>query len=170
VGSVRLGTAPDGAVAAAAQHQDGALTRTSWFSAGPQARTLDAGRLLAAIEPELSRRVTAGWSPWQGTVTIVTEAGGATLAAGPHGVRVRAPEGAEEGPRLELPQTTLIRLVLGAFPPDDLLARDDPQRITEGLKGDQGPAGRGVLSGEERRECLATLFPQRRPHLFQLDR
>ena len=48
------------------------------------------------------------------------------------------------GARLELPQTTLIRLVLGAFPPDDLLAREAPQRITEG----QGPAGRGALSGD----------------------
>ncbi len=137
---------------AAAQYQEVDATRTSWASAGPQVRTLSTLRLLAQIAPELSRRVASLRAPWQGTVAIHTDEGSAALRITADGVSVSAvDDGAVDLP-IPLAQQTLVRLILGAFPPSDLLARTAP-----GL-------------GDDARSCLMTLFPQRTPFMYPLDR
>ena len=65
----------------------------------------------------------------------------------------RSPSVGIAGPlTIPIAQTTLIRLVLGAFPPEDLLSRAEPQL------------------DEHARACLTTLFPQRQPYMYPLDR
>jgi len=152
VGTVRLGVSPRGAVTAAGQYQEAEATSTSWDSAGPQVRTLSTRRLLAQIAPELSRRVVGLRAPWQGRATLHTSEGSATVRVTADGVSVSAGDARPGVTSIAVTQQTLIRLVLGAFPPAGLLARTAPE-----------------LSGDAR-SCLLTLFPQREPFLYPLDR
>jgi len=156
VGIVHVGASPDGFVTAVGQYHDVYFTRTSWDSAGPQVRMLSALRLLRQIEPELSRHVASLRAPWEGTGTIITDegaAGAATVVVTPTSVRVAETGGAGgEGVPIHLAQQTLVRLVLGAFSPEHLLARTEPHLQGEAIA------------------CLLTLFPQRQPYMYLLDR
>lgn len=155
VGAVHIGAAPESAVTAATHFQEASAVRESWLSAGPQARTLDAHRLLLSIAPELSRRAVASSASWSAVATLLTEAGSATLHLARADVRVTEPAThptADATLRIEIGQATLARLVLGGFPPHDLLARCEPH------------------VEEAARDFLVALFPQRCPYLHLLDR
>jgi GNAT superfamily N-acetyltransferase len=158
VRAVHCGAAPGSHVAAAAQYQEAEVHQTSWQSAGPQVRTLDTFRLLKGIEPELTRHVRRhGRLPasLRGAVRVQAETGAAAITVQPERVDVQpATTAAADSPirEITLAQTTLIRLVLGALPARDLLARCEPQMEAWA----QG--------------WLVALFPPRQPYVYPLDR
>ncbi len=146
----------DGPVYAAAMRQDATL-ELIWRPSGHfMVRTLDVGRLLEALEPELNRRAAVAAIAAPGALRIVTEVGAATLDVSPHGVAVRRDNGAA-GPHgtpsatVELPQQDLACLAFGAFPTDDLL-----DRLA------QPPTGIA-------RRLIEVLFPQRAPYTHLAD-
>jgi predicted acetyltransferase len=160
VRQVVLSLPPEGPVAAAAMHQSATFLQRFVPCGSSMARVLDVGRLLEALTPELGQRLHAVGCRFAGAVRFQTEVGDAILAVSPDGVTVERPnhlvntKGAASGERLELrlPQTTLARLALGAFPPGDLLARLE-----------QPP-------DERTRRLMEMLFPLRHPHLYLPDR
>lgn len=146
----------DGPVYAAAMRQDATLELIWRPSGGFMVRTLDVGRLLEALEPELNRRAAVAAVGAPGALRIVTEVGEATLDVSPHGVAMRRGTGAAgpyptEPATVELPQQDLARLAFGAFPTSDLL-----DRLA------QPPAGMA-------RRWLEVLFPQRAPYTHLAD-
>jgi predicted N-acetyltransferase YhbS len=149
-----LGLPPEGPVASAAMLQDAQLERRYAASGGSMVRVLDQGRLLRALAPELSRRVRAAGVRRTARLTLETEEGAATLFITPEGVTVLDgdAEGADEILRVRLPQPVMGQLALGAYPPEDLLARLEAP-----------PSG-------EARELLQVLFPLRSPHMHFPDR
>jgi hypothetical protein len=167
---VVLPLTPEGFVAAAAMHQSASFVHRFVRCGSSMARVLDVARLLEALKPELTRRLSAAGSRFAGALYFQTEIGEAMLTVAPDGLTVEglAPEGsagtdqggtARPGPaasaekiELRLPQATLARLALGALPPGDLLARLE-----------QPP-------DEKTGQLLETLFPLRRPHLYLPDR
>jgi hypothetical protein len=159
VNRVILGLPPEGPVAAAARYQDAHLMRRYQRCGGSMARVLDVERLLAALRPELAERLRAAGSPFSGIVRLQTEIGEARLVITQEGVAVQGQghaavhsAGAAAERVLRLPQETLARLALGAFPPEDLLARlEEPP-------------------GAEARQLMTMLFPLRHPHMYLPDR
>jgi hypothetical protein len=165
INGVVLASPPEGPVAAAAMHQSAEFSQHYSPSGGSMARVLDTQRLLTALAPELSRRWQSASTGFRGQVRIDTEVGSAALDLGPEGVRVFSPSPLRGGGRgegsipegstqhdLTLPQATLVRLALGPFPPEDLLARLE------------------TPPPEEAVQILAALFSQRRPHMHLPDR
>ncbi len=146
----------DGPVYAAAMRQDATL-ELIWRPSGHfMARTLDAGRLLEALEPELNRRAAKAAITASGALRIVTEVGAATLDMSPRGVAVRRGNRAA-GPHgtapetVELPQQDLARLAFGTFPTGELLDRlaQPPTALA--------------------RQWLEVVFPQRAPYTHLAD-
>jgi hypothetical protein len=168
VKSATLGVPLEGLIGRAAAFQDADRIRGHHRTGGFMARTLDPLRLLTQLLPELQARLyDAGVH--DGALQITTKEGSVTVRFDrdmPHLSAHQTAESAvpvssetpgierddEAGVTLALPQTVLAQLALGAFPPEDLLARLDPP-----------PAPRAA-------ELLQTLFPQRRPHIFPPDR
>lgn len=154
-----LALPPEGPVAAVAMHQRASFTRRYERCGGSMARVLDVERLLQSLAPELTDRLRAAKSTFSGVLRIKTEIGEAKLAIRTAGITVQGQD--HEATRsgnvvdetvLHLPQQTLARLALGAFPPEDLLARlDEP------------PA-------EETCRLVRVLFPLRHPHMYLPDR
>jgi hypothetical protein len=142
-----------GSVAAAAMQSEGTLERGYGPDGGWMARVLDTRRLLASLQPELSLRLAAAGSRFRGTVRVVTEAGEVALSIDGEDVRVEGRDSGHEGALVcRLPQTTLARLVMGTYPPDDLLARlEEPPR-------------------EQAAQLLEILFPERPAQIFLADR
>jgi predicted acetyltransferase len=141
---VLLAHPPDGAVAAAAALGDARLVRLTARSGASMARVLDVERLLTALSAELRRRLERAAPPaggWPGSLRFVTDIGEGTLRLG----------GAGAARRVDLPQGTLARLVLGAYDGADQLDRVEA--------ADDG--ARGVLE---------VLFPRRHPHMYVPDR
>ncbi len=98
-------------------------------------------------------RLQAAHCPFRGTLAFQTDLDDATLRIGPR--RVTVTEGALTGPgalSVSLPQTELARLALGAFPPEDLLARLPEPPSSEAA------------------QLLCALFPERHPHMHLPDR
>jgi hypothetical protein len=153
---VTLAVPPDGPVAAAARRQGARFEQRYQACGGSMARVLDVLRLLEALGPEFAARLAAARTTFEGTLRIETEIGSATLAIRPGSVTVQAAEGSETGPgpalTVRLPQAELARLALGAFPPEEVLARLEVPV--------HGPAC----------ELLHALFPARRPHMYLPDR
>ncbi|HTE17812.1 MAG TPA: GNAT family N-acetyltransferase [Armatimonadota bacterium] len=148
---------PSGPVAAAAMQQSSRFIRKYDACAGSMARVLHVKRLLEALKPELSARLQASGSCFQGALLFRTELGDACLNLSPEGLTVVAsgPTPAPGGaPALEvyLPQMALARLALGAFPPGDLLARLERPPVDEAAR------------------LLEALFPLRHPHMHLPDR
>jgi hypothetical protein len=153
VTEVVLAFDPEGALAAAAMRQDARFLREFSACGGSMARTLDVRRLLEALQPELMARLQAARCDFVGSLTIKTDIGAAALRIDPKSATVT-----DATPRrgrsltVALPQTELVRLALGAFPPDDVLARlPEPP-------------------GAETAELLQALFPLRCPHMHLPDR
>jgi hypothetical protein len=154
VARVTLMLPPDGPVAAAAMYQH-ATFRQSYVARGDSmARVLHVGRLLTALAPELSERLRAGDPTFRGVVRFETDIGAASLAVTPDGVAVEGAAAPAGTPPIvvRLPQTALARLVLGAFPPGDLLSRLETP-----------PSGQA-------RHLLEIMFPRRHPYMFAPDR
>jgi GNAT superfamily N-acetyltransferase len=160
VATVLLSHPPEGVVAAAAMRQD-ARVDLRWSGCGSSmARVLDVERLCRALVPELTLRAQAARLPIAGTLRIETEIGAVTLDVGPDGVSVVSERGAPGGDRrppaadffVRLSQADLARLVLGVFPPGDMLARlsTPPDAVTA--------------------ELIGVLFPRRHPHMWLPDR
>ena len=153
--AVVLALPPAGPLAAAARH--GPVTFQQQYSAasGFMVRVLHTGRLLAALAPELERRLRAARPVVRGTLRLETDVGNVTLHLAAAGLAVEesAPARAPgEGMVVRLPQATLARLALGAYAPADLLTRLEPPPT--------GPT----------RALLEALFPLRHPHLSLPDR
>lgn len=158
---VLLSLPPEGHVAAAAMRQDARFIQEFTACGASMARTLDVARLLDQLRPELQARLEQCRLPFTGSLRFETEIGAATLSATPEGLVVASSSGgANASPdtpptserRVTLPQADLARLALGAFPPEDLLAR---------LKSPPDAATA---------ELLAALFPRRHPHMYLPDR
>ena len=141
-------------ISTAAMYHENWLDTQSFRSGGMMARTLSAGRLLSALQPELERRLHAAHSSFRGTLQIRTEEDSAILIIDGQHLEVH-PEQLPTGQMmhvLDIAHTTLIRLALGVFPPTDILARLP-------------------LPPEERiAELLTALFPRRDIHLYMPDR
>ena len=168
---ILLSLPPEGPVAAAAMYQSATFLRRFGRCGGSMARVLHVGRLLQSLIPEMDRRIQAAGFTVRGVLHIETETGEATLIVTPQGVAVESndlppdrhpipagtataarPGAAGETLMVRLPQATLARLALGAFPPDDLLARlEEPPT-------------------ERARQLVEILFPLRHPHMFLPDR
>lgn len=153
---------PEGVVAAAAMTRSAVFSQTWIATGGSMVRVLDVERLLRSLLPELDRRVAAARLPWTGTLRFVSEIGAATLRIGPDRVEILTVGDDQIDPQavpdstpdstLELPQTALARLALGAIPP------------TAVLSGLDSPLSHDI------RGTLEALFPHRHPHLALVDR
>jgi len=154
VKDVVLSFPPQGPLYAASLRRDARLTTSSWPSENFMARTLDVYRLLKALAPELSARRRSLPSAPAATLCLETEIGAANLVITAEDIHFAADGGHEHGPtsRLRLPQTELMRLSLGAMPPDDVLNRlaSPPDDRT--------------------RTLIEALFPQQHPYLHLADR
>lgn len=153
VKDVVLSFPPQGPLYAASLRRDTRLVTSSWPAENFMARTLDVYRLLEALAPELAvRRRTLPTMP-PATLCLETEIGAATLVVTESGVSVdRAEHSAEPVSVLRLPQTELMRLSLGAMPPDDILSRLES------------------TPDDRTRTLIEALFPQQHPYLHLADR
>lgn len=153
VKDVVLSFPPQGPLYAAALLQDTRLITSSWPAENFMARTLDVPRLLEAVAPELSARRRTLPAALPAAVRLETDIGAAGIRITDTDVTVENVAGASDVPCIvRLPQTELMRLALGAFPPDDLLDR---------LESPPDARSRTLIQG---------LFPQRRPYLHLPDR
>ena len=126
---------------------------SSWPAENFMARTLDVGRLLAALAPELSARRRTAPTALPAAICLETDMGATVLRITDTDVSVDEGTPPADAPCvLRLPQTELMRLALGAFPPGDLLDRLD------------SPPDAGM------RTLVEALFPQRQPYLHLPDR
>jgi GNAT superfamily N-acetyltransferase len=150
---VLIYTPHEGAVTAAAMQTQATLARGYGPDGGWMGRVLSTERLLSSLQPELSRRLREAGNTAHRTLRVVTEAGEATLLVDGGSVRVtQEPGEPSEALHCRMPQTTLARLTLGAYPPDDLLQRlSDPPE-------------------ERASELLRTMFPARPAQTFLADR
>jgi len=152
----QLSLPPEGPVYAALARW-GAKLEIQWSRSGEfMARTLSVGRLLAALEPELSARAQAAKVSAAGTLRLVTDLGDAILNVSPHGVALQQDSGSYNSPgplemTVELSQQDLTPLAFGTFPPGDVLDR---------LKSPPGADARGWIE---------LLFPQRHPYIHLPD-
>ena len=155
VKQVVLAFPPEGPMSAAAMRQDARFVRNYSACGGSMARVLDVTRLLEALRPELQARLEAAHAGFTGTLAFHTDIGEAALRITPDGVtQETAAARRDTGTHLtvNLPQTELARLALGAFPPEALLARlPEPPR-------------------PEAAHLLEILFPFRHPHMHLPDR
>jgi len=153
VKQVVLSLPPEGPLYAAVMHQYAHCLQKYSACGNSMARVLDVTRLLRALAPELQARLNAANSHFVGSLVFQTDIGNAILHIRPDTVSVTGgDEMSADALRITLPQMELARLALGAFPPDDLLARlpDLPSSTTANL--------------------LITLFPLRFPHMHLPDR
>ncbi len=142
---------PEGPVACAAAYEGAAFVATHIRRGMFMGRVLDVGRLLGQVRPELSARIRGSRVEFRGQLTLRTDEGEASLSIAPDGVSVDDGSG-DARLVVELPQTALARMCLGAFATDDVLARlpSPPDRETAAL--------------------LNVLFPRRTPHIHAIDR
>lgn len=153
VKQVVLGFPPEGPLAASAMRQYARFQQNYSLCGDSMARVLDVTRLLRALAPEFQARLQAARSEFVGALVFATDMGDVTLQVNRDAVTVvsvSAPS--EDALRIRLPQTELARLALGAFPPEDVLARLP-----------QAPQ-------EETATLLCALFPLRLPHMRLPDR
>ena len=155
VDRVELYLPREGPVYTAATRQNARLELT-WYRSGQcMIRTLSTSGLVAALAPELTRRLRARRVSSFGTLGLVTDTGTVRLDISPDGVVVHADGDVGQQPAatttLELPQQTLAQLAFGTFPAGDLL--DRLARPPDGIA----------------REWVEVLFPQRQPYTHVLD-
>ena len=153
VHQVVLSFPPDGPLATAALYQYARQMQKYSACGNSMARVLDVTRLLQALAPELQARLQAANSHFTGAVVFQTDIGDATLHVSSDAVTVTSGvDSAVDALRIALPHTEMARLALGAFPPEDLLAR-----LAE-------PPSKEVSA------FLTALFPLRLPHMYLPDR
>ncbi len=146
---------PDSTMANAVRYIDCRMVQLFTDNGGSMVRLLEAGRLLKALEPELSRQVQrSGWSH-PCLLKISTELGEATLKVTEDSVRVLT-AGADESNHpqynVTLPGRVLARLAVGFARASDLCARA------------------GVAVPDPVLYLLETLMPTRYQHMYLPDR
>jgi predicted acetyltransferase len=150
ISRVQISLSPDSSIYAAATQHHAKLEMTWEPSGGFMVRTLHVSRLLAALTPELTRRLRASADPGHGALRFITDIGEAVLEIAANGVVVRHGEEAAGGfdatAVVHLSSADLARLAFGTFPTGDFLDRlgDPPDAIA--------------------RWWLEILFPQRHPY------
>jgi hypothetical protein len=148
--SVTLGVPLGGFVSRAAAFGDARRIHRHHRTGGFMARVLDSGRLLAQLLPELEARLRHA-GVVDGSLCITGEEGDVTLQLSAGALTIIA-AGEASSAAVALPQAALAQLALGAFPPQDVLARlHTPPELRAS-------------------EWLCALFPKRQPHLFPADR
>ena len=155
IDDVTLLVPPEGYIGAAAMMQDAKVVTNCFSDGGLMGQVLDTPRTLQALQPELEARLPRANSPFTGNVRIETDRGSVVLSLRPGELTVvsgKAMDHVQVDETLDLPQTTLTRLVLGAFAPHDLL-----MRLLQSLS-------------PQMKLLLATLFPLRTVHLYAPDR
>lgn len=150
----------DGLIAASARRMGATLERRYSRTGGSMARVLNAERLLAAIAPELDRRARSAGirsaRPLRVVWAALMQHDGTD---GTYGTwRRRSGDGSAERYELALPACELARAVLGAAPPEDILARISWNKQTT-----------RPMSGATR-QVFATIFPEVCPHMHLPDR
>lgn len=150
---VLLSFPPEGPLAAAVLRQQARCEAISQPAADFMARTLDVQRLLRALKPELTRRAAAVPLDEAGAVRLKTELGAALLnVRGDGRVDVASDGAAADAATVDLPQTELMRLALGVFPPADVLNRLP------------------MPPSAQARRLVEALFPRRHPYIHLPDR
>lgn len=149
--NVVLPVPPDSHVAVAAMYDEARFIREYEPCGGSMARVLDVRRLLEVLRPEIRARLRAAGSSFTGSLAIRTDIGDAVLLIGPDDVTVEDAKGSE-GLVIEMPQTALGRLALGAFPPEDILSRLSETPDAQAF------------------ELTSVIFPLRYPHMYPPDR
>ncbi len=149
---ILLPVPPGTHVATAAMYQNAECVQAFEANGGSMVRVLDVKRLLAALAPEMWTRLQDARSSFTGTLTIRTDTGDATVLIGPDEVSVVDEPNKSDGLFIEMPQTALGRLALGAFPPSDLIARFCAAR------------------DEMAADLVEAVFPLRHPHMYAPDR
>ena len=150
VTSVTLDVHLDGFVGRAAAFGDARRIYRHHHTGGFMARVLDARRLMAQLLPELEARLRQA-GVVDGSLCVTDEEGDLVLQLSAGALAIVA-AGKASRSTVSLPQAALTQLALGAFPPEDVLARLHTP-----------PEARA-------QEWLCALFPQRQPHLFPADR
>lgn len=143
-----------GALGMAARLQDTAMLAVTFRDAQFMARSTGTAALIAALEEELRDRWLGSRLGWSGILRIVADGEAAAIALTPETLDVlpegSAPEGLSDAIEVELTPGELARLVLGSFPPLDLLDR--------------------IGVARDIADVLAVLFPERRPYIYPADR
>lgn len=153
VSQVVLALPPESLLAAAAMRQDARLIRNFSACGGSMARVLNTNRLLLSLIPELEARLRKSKSTFIGSLFIKTDLDEITLhLAGDQVAILEGVSSSSNALQLHLPQWELARLALGAFTPEDILAR-----LHE-------PPTEAVY------QLIQTLFPVRSPHMHLPDR
>ena len=129
-----------GPVAAALRFQHSLAQQKYNPEGGFMARVLSIERLLTALAPELRQRVQRAGLPFPGLLTLRTDIGEASLTFSE-----------EQAVVVDLPQTTLVRLVFGAMNASDILDDD------------------GIRADKPARRLLDVLFPPACPHVYLPD-
>lgn len=143
---------PEGHLSIAAGYQDARVVRAFTSCGGSMARVLDVRRLLDSLRPELERRLSGSKTASGCSLTLRTEIGEAAIICEDGRLRIEPAVGNVGGFTVDLPQTALARLALGAFPPCDILSRlpNPPSKTAS--------------------ELIETLFPLRSPNMYLPDR
>jgi len=154
VKQVVLSFPPEGPLYAAVMHQYAHCLQKYSACGNSMARVLDVTRLLLALAPELLARLNTAHSQFVGALVFETDLGNTTLHITPNVITVVecATDTSATVLRVNMPQTELARLALGAFPPEDVLAR---------LQAPLSPDATILLK---------TLFPLQYPHMHLPDR
>jgi hypothetical protein len=152
----------EGPVAAAAMHMPSTFCKGYGPDGGWMGRVLSARRLFESLHPEISLRLREARHLFTGRLHLVTDAGDVSLLISGDGVFVEREESqalkadhiTPTGQTLvcRLPQTTLVRLVTGSFPPRDLL-----------FKLPKPPDERTI-------DLLESMFPRRTSQIYLADR
>ncbi|MGC4107715.1 MAG: GNAT family N-acetyltransferase [Thermomicrobiales bacterium] len=144
---------PVGAFGMAARLQDTAIVTITFRDMQFMARSTGTAALLAAVAGELRARWLDARLGWSGTLRIVADGEAVEIVLSPDGLDVvsgTALPAESDAIAVEVTPGDLARLVLGTFPPRDLLDRI-------GVSGDAAAV-------------LAVVFPERQPYLWPADR
>lgn len=156
VEQVLISQPPEGRVAAAAMRQDAELIARYDECGSSMVRTIDAGRLLHSLLPELQERLADHRSNYTGRLLLETETATVSLEIEDGRLlQIQCPAGASvpgHTARLRVPQYELARLALGVFPPESVLERIEPR------------------PDERTWKLVEAIFPHCHPHMYLADR
>ncbi|MGN6484611.1 MAG: GNAT family N-acetyltransferase [Thermomicrobiales bacterium] len=139
-----------GALGMAVRLQDTESVTTTFRDAQFMARSTGTAALITALEEELRERWLTSRLGWSGDLRIVADGEAVSIALTPDTLSVGPAIATQDGTEVALTPGELARLVLGSFPPLDLLDR--------------------IGVARDIADVLAALFPERRPYIYPADR